>query len=52
MVLHHPCGCGGILLCQSQSEGLDVVRPLPMGVFQRDEGMALFHAFGREADVF
>ena len=51
MVLHHPGRGGGVLLFEGKPEGLDVVRPLPLVVFQQDAGMALFLPLRKQADV-
>ena len=48
---HHPCRSRGILLFQGKPQGLDVVRPLPLGLFQRDAGMALFLSLRQQAFV-
>ena len=51
MVLHHPCSGGGVLLFQGKPKELDVVRPVPMGIFQRATGMALFLPLWQQALV-
>ena len=51
MVLHHPGRSRGILLFQGKPHGLDVVRQLPLGLFQRDAGMALFLSLWRNPHV-
>ena len=51
MVLHHPGRGRGVLLFQGKPQGLDGVRPLPLGLFQRAAGMALFLPLRKQADV-